>query len=60
MVSVIKRLGWALEKMGVDLDQLERLRSTPSRRYYPLDPALDAQGVKDTRWQVIENLRRID
>jgi predicted transcriptional regulator of viral defense system len=56
--SVIKRLGWALEKIGVNNVSLERLEKYPVKRYYPLDPALPVQGVKNTRWKIIENLNR--
>jgi predicted transcriptional regulator of viral defense system len=60
MGSVIKRLGWVLEKLGVKLNDLEQLKDYPVRRYYLLDPGLDGYGSRNARWQVIENLRRID
>jgi len=56
--SVIKRLGWALEKLGVREETLEQLQSYPVKRYYPLDPNLDADAPKNIRWQVLENLGR--
>ena len=56
--SVIKRLGWALEQLGVSDPDLERLRSYPVKRYYALDPSLDDDAPRNTRWRVLENLRR--
>jgi len=56
--SVIKRLGWALEKMGMPGVELERLRIYPVKRYYPLDPNHESGNRKDVRWQIYENLGR--
>jgi predicted transcriptional regulator of viral defense system len=55
--SVIKRLGWALEKLGVPGSELEGLQNYPVGRYYPLDLNLGEDGPKNRRWQVLENLR---
>jgi predicted transcriptional regulator of viral defense system len=55
--SVIKRLGWALEKLGVPEQDIEGLQNYPVRRYYPLDPNLDEDAPKNIRWQILENLR---
>lgn len=55
--SVIKRLGWALEELGVPNADIVRLQSYPVRRYYPLDPGLDADAPKNARWHILENLR---
>jgi predicted transcriptional regulator of viral defense system len=33
--SVIKRLGWALEELGVPKQDLKELQTYPVRRYYP-------------------------
>lgn len=54
--SVIKRLGWALEKLGVHEQDLEGLQNYPVKRYYPLDPTLDEDAPKNKRWQILENL----
>jgi predicted transcriptional regulator of viral defense system len=59
MGSVIKRVGWVLEKLGVKLNDLERLKAYPVRRYYPLDPGMGGHGSRNARWQVIENLGRL-
>lgn len=55
--SVIKRLGWALEKLGAPEQDLEGLQNYPVRRYYPLEPNLDEDAPKNIRWQILENLR---
>lgn len=54
--SVIKRLGWALEKLGVHEPDLEGLQNYPVKRYYPLDPTLNDDAPKNKRWQILENL----
>jgi predicted transcriptional regulator of viral defense system len=56
--SVIKRLGWALEKLGVDGETLEPLQNYPVKGYYPMDPNLEADAPKNIRWRVLENLGR--
>jgi predicted transcriptional regulator of viral defense system len=56
--SVIKRLGWSLEKLGVPEENLKLLQTYPVKRYYPLDPNLDEDAPKNTRWKVLENLER--
>jgi predicted transcriptional regulator of viral defense system len=55
--SVIKRLGWALEKLGVSEQELEGLQIYPVGRYYPLDPKLSYDAHKNARWMVLENIR---
>ena len=54
--SIIKRLGWVLEKLGVPDETLEPLQDYPVKRYYPLDPNLDLGFHKNIRWQIFENL----
>jgi predicted transcriptional regulator of viral defense system len=54
--SVIKRLGWALEKLGVHEQELEPLQTYPVRSYYSMDPGLKEDAPKNIRWQVLENL----
>ena len=59
MVSVIKRLGWALENLGFAGNSLERLRVYPVKRYYLLDPGLEeTSNIKNSRWHMTENLKR--
>jgi predicted transcriptional regulator of viral defense system len=55
--SVIKRLGWALEKLGIADSRLEELQSYPVKRYYPLDPTRGDGIIKNNRWHILENLR---
>jgi len=54
--AVIKRLGWALEQMGVTPESLEPLRAYPVRTDYRLDPRKPPGGQRSPRWRVIENL----
>jgi predicted transcriptional regulator of viral defense system len=56
--SVIKRLGWILEKLGVHEDDLESLERYPVKRYYPLDTNVDDDAPKNNRWRILENLMR--
>lgn len=57
--SVIKRLGWALEKLGFAGNSLERLRAHPVKRYYLLDPSLEGTSESmNSRWHIIDNLKR--
>lgn len=56
--SVIKRLGWILEKLGVPELELGRLQNYPVKRYYPLDPGLDDDAPKNVNWHIFENLGR--
>ncbi len=58
MGSVIKRLGWALEKLGVESENLGPLQIYPVGRYYPLDPNLEVGATKNIRWKILENLKR--
>lgn len=56
MGSVIKRLGWLLEEMGISADLTEPLREYAVRTYYPLDPSMPRSGTSVSRWQIINNL----
>lgn len=53
---VAKRLGYALELLGVDPDAIEPLRALPMLGYRALDPTRQESGVRDRRWQVVVNL----
>lgn len=57
MGSVIKRLGWALEQLGVAGDLLAPLQAYPVRTWYALDPQAPRSAAYNPRWRVIENLR---
>ncbi len=54
--AVVKRLGWALERMGVAPQQLEPLQTLPVKTHYRLDPQKPPVRRYDRRWRIIENL----
>lgn len=54
--AVVKRLGWTLERVGVDDPQLRVLRDYPAKEESRLDPGLPARGRHNREWRVIENL----
>lgn len=54
--AVIKRVGWALDRLAVPSDVLAPLRAYPARGDSPLDPGRPARGRHDPAWHVIENL----
>jgi len=54
--SVIKRLGWVLQELGVESSLLQPLQRFPVRRYYSLDPARNPSDRKNAFWQIKENL----
>jgi len=56
VAAVAKRLGWALETLGVDLDLLAPLLAVPVRAVQPLDPAREARGSVVARWKLQDNL----
>lgn len=56
VAAVVKRAGWALERLGAAPAVLEPLLAFPGKGDSPLDPGLPARGRHDPRWHVIENL----
>ena len=54
--SVIKRLGWILETLGVSRDILIPLKSYPVRNDYILDLQRPHQGLSIRDWRIINNL----
>ena len=54
--ATAKRLGWVLERQGVDLSKLERLAALPIKSYRKLDPTGPRKGPTDARWMIQENL----
>ena len=54
--AVVKRLGWALERLQVPQGALKPLLTYPVKGDAPLDPGRPSRGHHDRRWQVIENL----
>ena len=55
-VTTAKRLGWALESLGVPRSNLEELAALPINGYRKLDPAGPRKGPCNGRWMVQENL----
>ena len=53
--ATAKRLGWTLERQGVDGARLELLRKVPVKGYRVLDPSGPRQGPCDTRWMIQVN-----
>ena len=56
--AVIKRLGWLLEKMGVDADLLIPLRNYPVTGMILMDPNQPKSKTVDSSWNINENLKR--
>jgi len=54
--ATVKRLGWVLEKQGVDSARLERLACLPVKGYRTLDPSGQRKGPCNRRWMIQENL----
>jgi predicted transcriptional regulator of viral defense system len=57
--ATIKRLGWALERMGIPAQQLEPLQVLPVKTYYRLDPQQPPSRQHNARWHIIENLNGV-
>jgi predicted transcriptional regulator of viral defense system len=56
--AVTKRLGWLLEKMGVDANQLISLRSYPVIGTILLDPSQPESEKYNPFWHINENMKR--
>jgi predicted transcriptional regulator of viral defense system len=54
--ATAKRLGWILERQGVEPARLEPLRNAPIKGYRVLDPSGPRQGPCDARWMIQVNL----
>lgn len=54
--ATAKRLGWVLERQGIDGARLEPLRKVPVKGYRVLDPTGPRQGSCDARWMIQVNL----
>ncbi|HOU15845.1 MAG TPA: type IV toxin-antitoxin system AbiEi family antitoxin [Anaerolineae bacterium] len=55
--AVIKRLGWTLERLGVEIETLTFLQTYPVKTYYRLEPQLPPGKRYNSRWRIIENLQ---
>lgn len=56
VAAVARRVGWALERLGVPSAVLHPLQAYPGRGDSPLDPGRPARGRHNPTWHVIENL----
>jgi predicted transcriptional regulator of viral defense system len=56
--AVTKRLGWALERVGVEGSLLVPLLEAPTTGYKILDPTKPHRGPCDSRWRVQNNLEQ--
>jgi len=54
--ATAKRLGWTLERQGVDPSLLESLARAPIKGYRKLDPTGPRKGPCCRRWMIQENL----
>ena len=54
--ATAKRLGWVLERQGLDSCQVETLAALPIKGYRKLDPTGPGKGSCNDRWMVQENL----
>ena len=54
--AAAKRLGWVLERQGMEGPQLDRLAALPVKGYRKLDPTGPGKGAYNSRWMIQENL----
>lgn len=54
--ATAKRLGWILERHGIEPDRLEPLREVPIKGYRVLDPTGPRRGPCDAGWMIQVNL----
>jgi len=54
--AVAKRLGWILEKLGVENSILQKLENIPIKGYRVLDSTGPRRGHCNKRWMIQENL----
>ena len=54
--TAAKRLGWVLERQGVDCSKTAVLAALPVKGYRKLDPSGPRKGPCNSRWMVQENL----
>lgn len=54
--SVAKRLGWALDHLGLGDGHASRLAEVHIRGYRLLDPTRPARGPRESRWMIQDNL----
>lgn len=54
--ATARRLGWVLERAGIDDADLTELKKVEVTRYQPLDPSGPRKGPCDGEWMIQENL----
>jgi predicted transcriptional regulator of viral defense system len=54
--SAIKRLGWALERLGAPSELVDPLEKIPIKGFRLLDPTRPRRGPYDKRWMIQNNL----
>jgi predicted transcriptional regulator of viral defense system len=54
--ATVKRLGWILERQGIETNRLNPLRNVPIKGYRVLDPSGPRRGSYDSSWMVQVNL----
>jgi predicted transcriptional regulator of viral defense system len=55
-IAVARRVGYALERAGIDPSLVEPLRALSTGGYRLLDPTRTARGGRNRSWGLIENL----
>ena len=58
--TLAKRLGWSLERAGVEIKTLMPLLELPAVSYSLLDPGRPRRGEHDRRWKLIVNIAADD
>jgi predicted transcriptional regulator of viral defense system len=54
-VSVMKRIGWSLEKLGVHESTLDSLRFVKASGFYEIDSTRVKRGTYDHNWRIVDN-----
>ncbi|MCP5492606.1 MAG: type IV toxin-antitoxin system AbiEi family antitoxin domain-containing protein [Chlamydiales bacterium] len=54
--SVVKRLGWVLERLGIEESRLQELLHFPVKGYRKLDPSGPLKGPYNKKWMIQENI----
>ena len=53
--SVLKRIGYLLEKHGFDI--FDKIKNNINNRYIYLDPIAKKKGIKNRKWKLIINIK---
>ena len=53
--SILKRIGYILEKQGFDI--FNKIKNNLNNRYIYLDPLSKKQGIKNKKWKLIINIK---